>query len=72
MITEINVSCRTQGGGPKFCACFARTTADTLKISDYLVAKVLEKNGLSIKETEAYAKMSSAAYICSSLDDPRR
>jgi hypothetical protein len=48
MITELNNACRREGGGPNFCACYASTTTNTLKPADYLVAKTMEKNGLSL------------------------
>ncbi len=69
MISELNNECRREGGGPNFCACFARTTTNTLNPNDYLVAKVMEKNGLPIDQTQAYAMMDGAAFICSRLTD---
>jgi hypothetical protein len=72
MITELNNACRREGGGPNFCACYASTTTNTLKPADYLSAKVMEKNGIPIERTQAYAMMDAAAYVCSSLADPKK
>ncbi len=72
MMTELNNTCRHQGGGPNFCACFSSTTTKTLSPADYIIANAMEKKGLSTDRTRrASAVMDSSGYICSSLFDPR-
>ena len=72
MFKEIHYSCKMEGGGNNFCTCYANHSSNSIKPSDYIVAKTLEKNGLSIENTRAWLGLTRAAEFCSSKIHPTK
>lgn len=61
-----------EGGGNNFCTCYANQSSNSIKPSDYLAAKTLEKHGLSIENTRAWLGLTKAAEFCSSKIHPTK